>query len=276
MPKGKRSQRTNTSNLDKNFTVHEAQHLLTSTGGELTVREAVVEIIWSIVLAASLAWAIVVGQASLWHMLVPMVAEYLAYLLVLPLLALYFRHVELRKYSWESIRALLIVGVLLLIAGYVHSRYQQASFQGQLIRDLQIAWEWIYSHQIHWPILVASLHAIRNLWHSVQHLLKYGPPFWGPGLGCGMRIAVLFLAAFIIPTVSMFVAGTAKDLGIRWKPEPGTWQNIFTWLLWGLLLVADLAALAMRWDLQKRLKAKGHRVTLNEDGSPPPPGPSTV
>ncbi len=76
--------------------------------------------------------------------------------------------------------------------------------------------------------------------------------------------------------LAMFVGGTAKDFGIRWKPEPGTWQNIFTWILWGLLLIADLAALAMRWDLQKRLKAKGHRVSLNDDTSPPPPGPSTA
>jgi hypothetical protein len=64
---------------------------------------------------------------------------------------------------------------------------------------------------------------------------KYGPPFSPVGLGCGMRIAVLALACFLLPFV---MSGSAT-------------RN--AWILLGLLVLAEVLTLVMHLDIQKRL-----------------------
>jgi hypothetical protein len=58
------------------------------------------------------------------------------------------------------------------------------------------------------------------------------------GLGCGMRVGIFFLGFFLVPFV---VSGT---------------KVTNAWILWGLLLLAEVLTLWMHWDIQKRLKQR--------------------
>jgi hypothetical protein len=241
---------------DRELTVGGAKHILHAEGGELTLRKLIIEIVWSVAFAASLGYAILVGQAGLAHLLVPMVGEYLAYIAALPILHLIFRQPDMRTPAWQCIRLWLGMLIVTPIVVYLRAYWCGSDARAQLTQDVLWLRSWIVEAHIHWPILVASLQAIRNLVHSTLHLVQHGPPFLGPGLGCAMRIGVLVLGVVIVPAFGMFLLGWLDQFGFRWKP---TWNSqLPVWVLWALLIVSDFAALYFRWDVQQTLKRKGH------------------
>jgi hypothetical protein len=102
--------------------------------------------------------------------------------------------------------------------------------------NIQQAWAWITDHHMHWAILFAMAGVLLGLPGRIRNLYEYGPPFAPVGLGCGMRIAVFFLGCFLLPFVA---SGT---------------QVSNAWILWALLLIAEILALGMHLDIQRRLK----------------------
>ncbi len=240
------------------MTIREARHILSCEGGELTVRELVIEIAWSIGLSASLAWAIAVGQATAWHMLVPMLAEFIAYLLALPILQLIFPHPALLKESRKSLRMIAILVVVIVAIPWFQARSLGGTFSMQWNAESELVWNWIVGTHMQWPMLIAAIHSVRNVTRTVRHLVQHGPPFLGPGMGCGMRIAIFFLASVLVPSVGALILSLLKDFGVRWAPP----LNLVTlaWVLWGCLLLAELCTLWFRWDVQHRLEKKGYTV----------------
>lgn len=246
----------------KNITAREARIMLSAEGGELTWREMTIEVLWAVAMSASLAWAIAVGKATLWHLLLPMAGEMIAYLAALPFLSLLYRHPEIRKAALPCLRTLLILCAAAVVAVVVRARQAGTPFVAQWNGDTALVWNWIFSTQMHWPILIASLHMIRTATRSARLLVKLGPPFLGPGMGCGMRIAVLVLAAVIVPAFGMVLLGVAQDVAGSWiKPVKEISATVaLAWALWGCLLATDILMVWFRWDLQSKLRQRGYTV----------------
>jgi hypothetical protein len=249
----------------KDITVREARIMLSSEGGELTVRELVVEVLWALVFSATLAWAIAVGKATLWHLLVPMAGELVVYLAAVPFLSLFFRHPELRKVSFQCLRSVAIYLAVVVVTIIVRSRLASVSFVDQWNTDMTLVWNWIFTTHMQWPILVAALHMIRNTTRSAQHLISHGPPFLGPGMGCGMRIAVLILAAVIVPAFGMVILSMLQDVGWKLDKHVST-TTALAWALWACLLIAELCLLWFRWDIQNKLRKRGHSTSAGHSG----------
>jgi hypothetical protein len=250
--------------LDKDFTVHEAQHILASEGGELTRTDLIVEAIWALAFSVALAWVVIAGEATAWHLLVPLFAEYLTCLVALPLIQVGLRHSELRQTACECIRAILIVAFIGAGAIWGQSLYRDTSFAQQWHSNLTLVLDWMAGRHLIWPILIASAHGLRNLARNVVFVLNHGPPFLGPGMGWGFRIAILVLASVLAPTCGFIVVSVLQDLNVIDKGlNKGftQWNGIvLTWIVWACLLIADLTYLWFRWDTQTRLKQKGFEI----------------
>jgi hypothetical protein len=76
--------------LVNDLTVEDARHLLGNEGGHLSWDELTVRIVTELTVAGALAYAIWRGNVTAWHLALPSLAQYLALLLVLPLLYLCF------------------------------------------------------------------------------------------------------------------------------------------------------------------------------------------
>ena len=57
-------------------------------------------------------------------------------------------------------------------------------------------------------------------------------------MGCAMRFIIPLLGCFLLP----FIASGAFPL---------------VWVIWAILLLAELGSLLMHWDLQRRLAKRG-------------------
>lgn len=255
-PTGKKSA------FNEKLTAAEAKHLLMTEGGEMTLRETLIQIAWALAVSGALAWAIVKGQATIWHLVVPLVAEYLCLVVALPLIYLYMRHPDLKSEFTKCSRALLLF--VIVIVGTIVGRaiYLERPVIEQLKTDSQWLSDWIINHQVHWALLVAVVHAGRSLRKSVRNLIEHGPPFIGGGMGCAMKIVVLVFAVIFVPVFGMLGLGILKDFGVRSFP-PASWgppQNWVApvWVAWALLLIADLATVWFLWDIQSKLKQEGH------------------
>lgn len=258
MSRNKRRQFRGQQTLDGDLTVHEARQILSCEGGELTVSELIIEVAWALLLGGCLAWSIVVGKATAGHLLVPLAVEYLTCLAALPIITLFVWHPELAKPRREALWALGLGMVALVITLVVRSIQAGTGWLQQANSDGLYLWNQMLKTHLQWPIAVAALHALRNLRRTIGHLLEHGPPFLGPGLGCGMRIAVFALAGILVPGLGTFLLSVLKAIGINWNPE-WSWHNL-AWVLWGCLLIADLCTLWFRWDVQNRLKKRGLRI----------------
>lgn len=221
--------------LVNDLTVGDARHLLAIEGGPLDASQLVVRGISIVVVAAACTYAIWAGHATVWHLALPMVGEYLVLLLTMPLIYLVWRHPAMRKDVVGAVRLLAILLVAGAIALAVQAHRAERAWMDQLSLDVDVAWSWIRDHKIHWAILAAMAGILLELPGRLANLRKYGPPFSAVGLGCGMRIAVLALACFLLPFV---MAGTAT-------------RN--AWILLGLLVLAEVLTLLMHLDIQRRL-----------------------
>jgi hypothetical protein len=117
------------------------------------------------------------------------------------------------------------------------------------------ATDFVLGREVHWAILVAAFHAARGLWRNTRFLIANGPPFMGPGMGCGMRIAVLILAVILVPAFAIFGLAILQNIGVRWNPASDSIP--FVWLIWGLYVSAELLTLWFLWDIQRKLISAG-------------------
>lgn len=233
LPDGNRSRNRK---LVNDLTVGDARHLLATEGGPLDVSQLAVRGISIVVVAAACAYAIWAGHATVWHLALPMVGEYVVLLAAMPILYLAVRHPALRKDAVGSLRLLANLAVAGAIAIAVQSHNSGQPWPTQLNDDANTAWAWIRDHKIQWAILAAMAGTLLELPGRLINFKKHGPPFSPVGLGCGMRVAVLCLACFLLPVV---MSGSAT-------------RN--AWILFGLLVLAEVLSIVMHLDIQRRLE----------------------
>ena len=226
--------------LVNQLSIKDARHLLHSEG-ELDPSQVAIRIITIIVVGATSAYAIWVGKATAWHLLLPMLTEYLALNVGVATAFVIVRHKDLRK---DALKALfnivawpILIGVIVTMRAYWNdTASQDISWQAQLANDLRATWNWISDYHMQWPMLAAAVSVFLDLPYRVKNLLLYGPPFVSVGLGCALRALMPFLAFFILPVI---VNGTLASNA---------------WVLWGLILFAETVALYVHWDVQRRLR----------------------
>jgi hypothetical protein len=221
--------------LINKLSVDDARHLLKSEGGEITAAQLVLQIAAALFVAALTARAIVVGNATVWHLALPLVAQYMALIVALPFVQLLARHPDLNKDSLQALRLWLLLALALGIVEGVRSYQQHVAWQDLLAADVRRFWKWIVDAHMQWPIIIAFVGMVLSIPGRVRNLFEHGPPFVGVSLGCAMQFVVLFLGAFTLPWA----------LSNRANPA---------WFLWAVLLLAELLALWMHWDIQTRLK----------------------
>jgi hypothetical protein len=231
------------SKLVNQLSVRDARHLL-RTQGELGGLQLAGELIASTVVGALTARAIWVGSAGVWHLALPMVAQYLALLLLIPLLQAVVRHPDLRSAAIASLRnlALLVGGGAVVLTA--RSRQQDTAWGEQAANDLQLAWQWVRDAQMHWPILLAFVAMALSLVGKVRNLVVHGPPFVSISLGCAVRMILLVSGWLLLP---LLITSPQRT----------------TWFLWATMVLAEWIALGMHWDIQRRIrKIDGLRASV--------------
>ncbi|HQW28097.1 MAG TPA: hypothetical protein PK529_02870 [Verrucomicrobiales bacterium] len=224
--------------LVNKLSVADAVHMVRNEGGPLSPGRAAFRVITVLVIAAFTARAIILGHATAWHLFLPMVGEYLVLLLALPIINLILNDPTLRKDARRSVPWQIGFVVLpclwIVYAAHAggHTWGAQASIEmSRLLR-------WITSHEMHWPIIGASAAILMSLPGRIAAFHRHGPPFVAVGIGCAMRFIVALLGCFLLPIVMSNPAG-------------------IVWAIWAILLLSELGAVYMHWDLQKRLRKKG-------------------
>lgn len=227
--------------LVNKLSVKDAIHLVRVEGGSLTTAQIIFRLVTVAAVAAFTARAIVVGDATAWHLFLPMVGEYLVLLLSLPVLNTIIRDTVLRKDATQSLR--LIFGLVVIGSLWIASRSFDSDipFPQQAKLEFSRLIEWITSHEMHWPILGAMAAMAAGIPGRVAAFHRHGPPFVAVGMGCAMRLVIPLLGCFLLPVVA---AGKIP----------------IVWTIWTILLLAELGALLMHWDLQRRLMKRGIEV----------------
>jgi hypothetical protein len=221
--------------LVNKLSVDDARHLLQNEGGELTAAEIVLQLLAAVAVSALTARAIWVGNATVWHLAMPMVAQYFAMIAALPLFYVVVRHPGLLKDAVGSFTLWFGFAAAVAIAVALRSQQHGTPWRDQLHADAAGAWRWITDAEMQWPILLAALGMLATLPARVRNLVRYGPPFVGVGLGCAMRFVVLLFGCFLIP----WAIGSSTRMA---------------WFLWAIIFAAEVLALWMHWDIQTRLR----------------------
>lgn len=222
--------------LVNNLSVKDARHLIRTEGGEIAPTQIVIQTLSILTVAATTAYAIWFGNATAWHLVLPMVGEYLALLAGIVVAYAIVRHPEMKKEARNCLILLIVIAGSLAITILIQARRREIPWQTQYQEYATELWSWITDHYMLLPILCATAGVLMDLPTRVGNLLKYGPPFVAAGLGCGMRAAMVFLSFFILP---FLVTGTERSNA---------------WILWGMLVLAEIVALGMHWDVQQRLR----------------------
>lgn len=227
--------------LVNNLSVQDALHLVRTEGGELTPGRIFMRLAMVVVVAAFTARAIWVGKATALHLFLPMLAEYIALVFALPVLRMTLPDDGLRKEARSSVRLLIAITVVGSIWIAVGAAKSGMSWGSQLAQTARLTGSWIVDHQMHWPMLGAAVGILLALPGRVQMLRKHGPPFLPVGLGCAMRLVILIFGAFLIP----WIWGSSLRL---------------TWALWAVLVLAEVGAVWVHWDVQQHLRKRGVKV----------------
>jgi hypothetical protein len=224
--------------LVNRLTVKDAIHLVRSEGGNLSTLGFGFRILLVVAVAAFTARAIVYGQATVWHLFLPLLGEYLVLLVSLPIINRIISDKRLRQDSRQSIR--LLSGFVIAAAIWImwRSHNQENPWLHQAEHDLSQGYAWIVGHKMLWPILGASLGILMSFPGRIASFRKHGPPFVAVGIGCAMRFIIPLFFCFLLPVVA-------------------SGKLPLVWIIWAILLLAELAALAMHWDLQRRLRLRG-------------------
>ncbi|MEQ1840675.1 MAG: hypothetical protein ABL994_09715, partial [Verrucomicrobiales bacterium] len=98
--------------LVNNLTLKDAVPLVKTEGGSLSKGQIAFRVATILVVAAFTARAIVVGQATAWHLFLPMVGEYLVLLVSIPLISLILHDPALRKDARRSLYWILALAVI--------------------------------------------------------------------------------------------------------------------------------------------------------------------
>ncbi len=241
--------------LVNKLTVVDAQHLHQIEGGHLSGWEILFQLISIGLVHFFVARAIFLAQASIWHLVLPLVAEYYVYLMAIPVCQLFVRHVELTSISRQCVRVLVIQIAVMVGVGVAWPLVSGKNVAEQWIVGWEMAWSWIVGTQMHWPILIAGFYSALHLKRNVDKLVEFGPPFAGPGVGCAMRILIFFFALILVPTFGMVFG----PLALYFFPSLESYLNAgaIVWGVWLIFLTADLGRLGMRWDIQRRLQKMG-------------------
>jgi hypothetical protein len=221
--------------LMNDLSVGDARHLIQTEGGELTLSDVALQLASTAIVAALTARALSWGNATVWHLALPMFAQYLALMAALPPTYLVVRHPGLRKDAVGALRLWFLFALVLAITVAVRSHQSQQAWQRQLAGDTSAVWRWIADAQMHWPMLAAAVSTLAELPGRVRNLFVYGPPFVGVGLGCAMRLVVILLFCAALPWA--FGASTRM-----------------AWFLWFVIILSDLLALWMHLDIQHKLR----------------------
>jgi hypothetical protein len=221
--------------LVNNLTIADARHIVNCEGGELTAGDIAIELTTTAIVSATLARAIWVGDATSWHLFLPMLAQYFALILVLPVIYLFIRHPDLRKDSIGALRLIIALVVIGAVALGIQSYRTEIPWRQLLDDYLAQAYRSVVDAQMHWPILLAVAAILWAIPRRIRNLYIHGPPFYGVSLGCAMRFVIPLLGCFLLP----FIASGGIPV---------------VWVLWAIILLADILALWMHWDLQARLR----------------------
>lgn len=227
--------------LVNKLTVKDAVHLVKMEGGSLSKGQIIFRVATVLVVAAFTARAIVVGQATAWHLFLPMVGEYLVLLASMPVISLILHDSTLRKDARRSLSWLFTIALIAALWIASRSFDEGTAWPAQAKVEFSRLYTWITTHQMHWPILGAMAAMIGGLPGRVAAFRRHGPPFMAVGLGCAMRLIIPLFGCFLIPVIA---AGKIP----------------IVWLIWTILLLSELGALYMHWDLQRRLGNRGIEV----------------
>ncbi|MBL8891528.1 MAG: hypothetical protein JNL67_16225 [Planctomycetaceae bacterium] len=237
--------------LVNKLSVADAQHLHRLEGGFLSSWQILYQLVAIVVVHALVARAIYLAQATIWHLLLPIVAEYYAYLVAVPVCQAWARHGELAKISQQCLRVLAVQGFVLVAAGIAWPLWTDKEMVATWSWGFEAGWNWVVGTQMHWPILLAGIYSAINVKQNVDKLVVYGPPFAGPGIGCAMRAVVAFFALVLVPAVAMFIGPLLLHFFPGLKSSLGF--GAMVWLAWLVFVTADLGRLYLRWDIQRRL-----------------------
>jgi hypothetical protein len=239
MAKQGRSSNRDGRMLVNKLSIEDARHTLKIEGGELTPAGIATQFVSIALVLGMTARAIWIGEATAWHLTLPMIAEYLTLLVAIPLIYLFLRHPAMRKDAIGSVRMLVMLAIVLTgLVGYQAYR-SHADWGGVLGANVQRVYDWIVNAQMHWAILAAVARMAAAMLGRVRNLYLHGPPFVGVSLGCAMRFVVLFFGVFLLPVIAA-----------NWSTVTGHG----VWIIWGVILLGDVLALWMRWDIQRRLR----------------------
>lgn len=221
--------------LVNKLTVGDARRLLRHEGGPWSG--------WTMAWRAGLALALIgltaraigFGEATIWHLMLPLMAQLVALNACLPLMIVGMRASGLRREAWACWRNVVIGLAAAAVAIFVRSRLLDASWTDQAGTDLRGLWAWIVDHEMQWPTLLALAGMAASLPARVRQYQQMGPPFVSVSFGCAAQAVVMTLGLFALP--------------LLWGHPTG-----MTWALWSALSLADLLALYGLWDVQRRLR----------------------
>jgi hypothetical protein len=125
--------------------------------------------------------------------------------------------------------------VVAVVVVAVRSWLGATAWRVQLGADLATTWRWVTEAHMHWPVLLAFVGELLAMPGRVRNLFQYGPPFVGISLGCAMQFVVLMFGVFVLP----------------WFAESGA--NM-AWLLWWMILIAEVLTLWMHLDVQRQVR----------------------
>lgn len=223
--------------LVNDLTVGDARHILRAEGGPLTPGLIASRLANIVIIQGAVAWAIFAGGATVWHLLLPMVAQYFGILVSAILCYFWWRPKDL----WKDVRGAFvlfgILGVVFAVTTFVRSVQSHAQWDTQATLDARAMIDWVVDHKMQWPMLAACLLSMIETRQRVLDLINHGPPYIGTSLGCAMRLVVVLLGCFLIP----FIAANWSD-------------GLAVWLVWAIVVIAEFLGLWMHWDVQQRLK----------------------
>jgi hypothetical protein len=129
-------------------------------GGALTPSQLVGRIVSLVIGLGLVAWAISQGNVTVWHLLVPMVGQYVTLIVVLPLLYLALRHPGLRKDGLASLRLWGIFAMIAVAALVVGAYRQGEPWQRLLVSTASAGWQWVTEAHMQWPLLWSVVEAL--------------------------------------------------------------------------------------------------------------------
>jgi len=221
--------------LVNKLSVADARRLLKLEGVELDGRSFVRELAFTAIFAATSAYAVATGGATVWHLFMPLVASWFGLVTAIPIVYLFCRHPAIKVEAFKALGNLALLGAI--IAGVVFFRMTKTNltFSGQFVDDARVAWRWVTESGIHWAMLAAYFNIVSSMPARVHNLMEFGPPFAAVGIGCATQLLVLFTGVIVVP---LFIGQSVA----------------LVWWLWGTLLFAKLLALYLHWDVGKRLR----------------------